>query len=132
MWAHPARPQTEPVRIGDQERDEALDTLGEHFAAGRLSREEFDERAEQAIGARFDRDLAALFRDLPDRRPREVVVVRPSRPRAVAVLPVAFTALLPLLVLAAVASVVLHAPVLVGPLIWLLVLSGLGRRHHPR
>jgi hypothetical protein len=95
-----------------------------------LTREELDERTEKAMGARFDSDLEALFRDLPDRA-RNVVVRRP-RPRANAVLPVAAMALVPLLVLAAVASIILHAPVLVGPLIWLLVLSGMGRRHHHR
>jgi hypothetical protein len=130
VWLSSARPPAQPVRIGDAERDEALDKLGDHFAAGRLTREELDERTEKAMGARFDSDLQALFRDLPD-RPRDVVVPR-SRPQAPAVLPVAVMALVPLLVLGLVASVVLHGPVLVGPLIWLLVLSGMGRRHHYR
>lgn len=120
------------MRIGDAERDEALDRLGDHFAAGRLNREEFDERSGTAIGARFASDLEALFRDLPE-RPRAVAVVAPrTRPPATAVLPVAFMALLPLLVLAVVTSVVLQAPVLIAPLVWLLVLSGMGRRHHHR
>jgi hypothetical protein len=130
VWAYSARPSGEPVRIGDAERDEALDKLGDHFAAGRLTREELDERTGQAMGARFDRDLAALFRDLPE-RPR-TVVVRRTRPQGSAVVPVAFMALLPLLVLAVVTSIVLHGPVLIFPVIWLLVLSGMGRRHHYR
>jgi hypothetical protein len=130
VWAYQARVPTQPVRIGDAERDEALDRLGEHFAAGRLTREELDERTETAMGARYDRDLEALFRDLPD-RPRDVVARR-SPTRTTAVLPVAVMALVPLLVLAVVASIVLHGPVLVAPLIWLLVLSGTGRRHHYR
>ena len=130
VWAYSARPSGEPVRVGDAERDEALDKLGDHFAAGRLTREELDERTEQAMGARFDRDLEALFRDLPD-RPRDVAVRR-SRPRPTALLPVAAMALLPLLVLAVVTSIVLHGPVLIAPMIWLLVLSGMGRRHHFR
>jgi hypothetical protein len=131
VWAYQARPPAQqPVRIGDAERDEALDRLGDHFAAGRLTREELDERTEQAMGARFDRDLEELFRDLPE-RPR-TVVVRTSRPQAPAVLPAAVMALLPLLLLAAVASVILHVPVLIGPVIWLLVLSNLGRRHRYR
>jgi len=130
VWAYQARPPGQPVRIGDAERDEALDKLGDHFAAGRLTREELDERTEQAMAARYDRDLEALFRDLPD-RPRAVVVRRPAA-KAPAVLPVAVMALLPLLMLAAVASIVLHVPVLIGPVIWLLVLSSMGRRHHYR
>src|SRR3954452_22015635 len=96
-WGYPARPQPQPVRIGDAERDEALDKLGDHFAAGRLTREELDERTEQAMGARFDRDLEALFRDLPE-RPR-TVVVRRTRSQTPAVLPTALMALLPLLLL---------------------------------
>ncbi|GAA3567880.1 hypothetical protein GCM10022197_25080 [Microlunatus spumicola] len=134
MWAYnaqpPLQPPTQPVRIGDAERDEALDKLGDHFAAGRLTREELDERTEQAMGARFDRDLEALFRDLPE-RPR-TVVVRRTRPQTPAVLPTALMALLPLLLLAAVASVILHVPVLIGPVVWLLILSNMGRRHHYR
>ncbi|CUR54237.1 hypothetical protein NOCA2140060 [metagenome] len=53
------------VRIGDAERDEAVRALGEHFAAGRLEREEYDERADVALAARTWSDLAPLFRDLP-------------------------------------------------------------------
>jgi hypothetical protein len=53
------------VRIGDAERDTAVERLGEHFAAGRLTKEEFDERATQASAARYDDDLRPLFADLP-------------------------------------------------------------------
>ena len=134
MWVQPTRPQAqpaqEPVRIGDAERDEALNRLGDHFAAGRLTREEFDERSETAMGARFDSDLEPLFRDLPGGS-QELVTRRPQPP-ARAGLSGAVVVLVPLLVLAVVASIVLHGPILVGPLIWLLVLSGMGRRHHYR
>ena len=79
MWLYPVQPPVpspaQPVRIGDAERDEALDRLGDHFAAGRLTREELDERTDSAIGARFESDLEAIFRDLPERS-REVVVRR--------------------------------------------------------
>jgi hypothetical protein len=147
VWAYPARPSaptparrepaepTEPVRIGDAERDEALTTLGEHFAAGRLNREEFDERAEQAMAARFDSDLAVLFKDLP-KPPREQqaqqVPARRQRPAASPAVSVLVLTLVPLLILAVTASIALHGPVLVAPLIWLLVLSGMGRRHFHR
>jgi hypothetical protein len=130
VWIGPARPPAHPVRIGDAERDEALAQLGDHFAAGRLTREELDERTDLAIGARFDSDLEQIFRDLPE-RPR-TVVARRSPPRVPAVLPVAVMTLVPLLVLAVVVSIVLHVPVLIGPVIWLLVLSGMGRRRHYR
>ncbi len=53
------------VRIGDAERDEAIRALSEHFAAGRLDREEYDDRADVALTARTWSDLMPLFRDLP-------------------------------------------------------------------
>ncbi|MGD9961423.1 DUF1707 SHOCT-like domain-containing protein [Nocardioides sp.] len=71
------------VRIGDAERDDAIRALGEHFAAGRLDREEYDERADAALAARTWSDVAPLFRDLPQpvATPRAPVPVSP-RPRA--------------------------------------------------
>jgi Domain of unknown function (DUF1707) len=130
VWALPARPQGQPVRIGDAERDEALDKLGDHFAAGRLTREEFDERSGTAMVARFDSDLEPIFRDLPDASRH--AVERRTHPQRQAGLPAAVVVLVPLLVLAVFASIILHGPVLVAPLLWLLVLSGMGRRHHYR
>jgi len=53
------------VRIGDVERESAVTLLGEHFAAGRLTHEEFDERSTRAYAARTHADLAPLFWDLP-------------------------------------------------------------------
>jgi hypothetical protein len=144
VWAYPARPSgpgpvrtepAEPVRIGDAERDEALNTLGEHFAAGRLNREEFDERAEKAMGARFDSELAVLFKDLPKapkEQPAQQGIVRRQRPAASPAVSVVVLTLVPLLILAVTASIALHGPVLVAPLIWLLVLSGMGRRRFHR
>jgi Domain of unknown function (DUF1707) len=53
------------LRIGDTERDAAVRALGEHFAAGRLTKEEYDERSDLALRARTDSDLRPLFADLP-------------------------------------------------------------------
>jgi hypothetical protein len=53
------------IRIGDQERDAAVAALGEHYAAGRITKEEYDERSEVAWKARTSSDLAPLFVDLP-------------------------------------------------------------------
>jgi hypothetical protein len=53
------------VRIGDAERESAVTALGEHYAAGRLTKEEFDERSGVAWSARTSGDLAPLFTDLP-------------------------------------------------------------------
>ena len=57
-------PAPEP-RIGDLERDAAITALGEHYAAGRITKEEYDERAGFALRARTAADLRPLFVDLP-------------------------------------------------------------------
>jgi uncharacterized protein DUF1707 len=53
------------IRVSDSERDQAVTELGEHFQAGRLTQEEFDDRSGRALQARTGRDLTALFSDLP-------------------------------------------------------------------
>jgi hypothetical protein len=60
----PASPQG-GLRIGDAERDAASKALGDHYAAGRLSHAELDERTSAAWAARTRADLAPLFADLP-------------------------------------------------------------------
>lgn len=57
-----------PIRIGDTEREDAVRRLGEHYEAGRLSAEEHSERVDQALQAKTEADLAALFADLPGAR----------------------------------------------------------------
>jgi hypothetical protein len=57
-------PQPE-IRIGDAEREAAVTALGEHYAAGRLTKEEFDERAGIAWTAKTNSTLWPLFADLP-------------------------------------------------------------------
>jgi len=68
------------VRIGDAEREAAVTALGEHYAAGRLTKEEYDERADRAWAARTHSALWPLFADLP--RP-EPVRAAPPPPRRV-------------------------------------------------
>ncbi|GAA2104439.1 DUF1707 SHOCT-like domain-containing protein [Actinomadura alba] len=58
------------LRVGDAERDEVAVSLHDHFAQGRLSREELDERLEAALGAKTAGDLREVTRDLPDPRAR--------------------------------------------------------------
>jgi len=70
-------PQPE-MRIGDAEREAAVEALGEHFAAGRLTKDEYDERAERAWAARTSSQLYPLFADLP--RPQARRVEEPSGP----------------------------------------------------
>ncbi|MEZ5153716.1 DUF1707 domain-containing protein [Rhodococcus zopfii] len=56
---------TPEVRIGTAEREQALQRLGEHFAAGRLTLAEFEERSGKASAATIRSDLEVLFTDLP-------------------------------------------------------------------
>jgi len=132
--ATPAAPAT-PVRIGDAERDQAVSDLGDHFAAGRLTREEFDERADQAIQARFSTDLEPLFADLPKSSPVESApATAPAKvggppPWAYAMW------LLPFVLVAAIAgSILLHAPFLLWVLVWFVVMGKITqhRRRHAR
>lgn len=53
-------------RIGDAERDAAVESLREHHVAGRLTPDEFTERMEAALQARTRADLDPLFADLPE------------------------------------------------------------------
>ncbi len=53
------------LRIGDAERTTAAQDLGEHFAQGRLSAEEHQERLDRVMNARTASELTPLFADLP-------------------------------------------------------------------
>ncbi len=62
------------LRVGDSERDEVAAQLSEHFAAGRLTISEFNERTEQALSSRTRGELDLVLNDLPVLP----VTVRPS------------------------------------------------------
>lgn len=53
------------LRVSDQDRDATLSALGEHAAAGRLTLDELEQRAEQALTAKTRGDLDLLTQDLP-------------------------------------------------------------------
>jgi hypothetical protein len=53
------------IRVSDAERDRAIAELSEHFQAGRLTHDEFDDRSTRALQARTGDNLRALFTDLP-------------------------------------------------------------------
>jgi DUF1707 SHOCT-like domain len=53
------------MRVSDADRDRAVSELSEHFQAGRLTTEEFNQRSGQALQARTGGDLEVLFSDLP-------------------------------------------------------------------
>jgi len=129
----PATPST-PIRIGDAERDKAVSDLGDHFAAGRLNRDEFDDRADQAMQARFSTDLAPLFADLPASQPA-APTTPPGEVRAGGPPPWAYAMwLLPVLMVAAVAgAILLHAPFILWFGVWMLVIAKItGHKHHYR
>jgi len=60
--------QTVAMRASDAEREGVVAELREHFAQGRLSSEEFEERVARAYGARTRDQLAPLLVDLPNER----------------------------------------------------------------
>jgi len=59
------RPFTSSVRIGDAEREAAVSALNRHYAEGRLTSVEHDERITWALAAQTSGDLDKLFADLP-------------------------------------------------------------------
>jgi Domain of unknown function (DUF1707) len=105
-------------RIGDAERERAATALSDHFAAGRIDREEFDVRLTAAYEARTAADLEPLFLDLPPSRGATPTSTpagtrRTRRNFAVPVLPL-------VLLIAVVATVVTdgHFPYFVFPMLW--------------
>ena len=53
------------VRVGDADREAVAAQLREHFADGRLTLEELNERLDQAFAAKTTADLNTVLRDLP-------------------------------------------------------------------
>jgi Domain of unknown function (DUF1707) len=57
------------MRASDSDRDAVVSDLSEHFQAGRLTAEEFEERTGRALAARTWGELRDLLTDLPAARP---------------------------------------------------------------
>jgi hypothetical protein len=57
------------IRVGDAERNSAMDALGEHLSSGRIDLDEFGTRSAQVSQARTVADLRAQFVDLPAPHP---------------------------------------------------------------
>jgi uncharacterized protein DUF1707 len=55
----------ETLRAADRDRDRVAEVLREHYAVGRLTMEEFDERSTAAAKAKTLGDLRVLTSDLP-------------------------------------------------------------------
>jgi DNA-binding PadR family transcriptional regulator len=60
-----SRPPADQIWASDADRERAVASLGDHFAEGRLTREELDERLSRALSARTADDLRRLMADLP-------------------------------------------------------------------
>lgn len=58
------------VRASHADRTEAQQLLGDHLDAGRLNSDEYGQRAAAASCARTRGEIQALFRELPEPRPR--------------------------------------------------------------
>ena len=69
------------LRAGHVDREQVIDVLKAAFVAGRLTKDEFDVRAGQALTARTYADLAALTADLPAESPAVRPAHQPSRRR---------------------------------------------------
>ena len=59
------------MRASDEDRQRTVAALERHTGAGRLTLDEFAERARLAHDARTLEDLAAVVRDLPAEAPEE-------------------------------------------------------------
>jgi len=56
----------ENMRISDADRDHVVERLREHYADGRLTSDELDERVTAALSAKTYGDLRSVMTDLPE------------------------------------------------------------------
>lgn len=54
-------PSRREIRISDVDRSDAISALGEHFADGRLTMSEYEERVQQATTSRSERELVPYY-----------------------------------------------------------------------
>lgn len=76
--SYTGRMEPVPQRIGDSDRDHAVDRLRTALAEGRLTTAEFEDRMGQALSAKYQTDLDSLFLDLPPETPAPIVPAPPS------------------------------------------------------
>src|SRR5215467_5194889 len=68
------------IRVSDADREHATSRLREHFAEGRLTQDELDERISTALNAKTFGDLRPVMADLPEPVPAPPRPARPPRP----------------------------------------------------
>lgn len=65
----PEDESSDRIRIGDRERESAMQALGQHMSEGRLTMTEYDERATAVAAAMTSSEVRKLFVDLPAPHP---------------------------------------------------------------
>lgn len=136
------RAMDDRIRISDADRDRLTARLREHFAEGRLTSDELDERLTAALSAKTFGDLRRVMADLPEPglsplpnqppfMPRPPRIVRYRRPRIFPLVAIALLAVVLIphagWMIAAVFKVVLLAW-LVACLLGLFAAARFGRR----
>lgn len=76
----PPRPASAAMRAGDADRERVATLLREHYTAGRLTTDEFEERLEKTYGSRTLGELEALTWDLPSDVQRAAAAAPVRRP----------------------------------------------------
>ena len=112
----PGEHRSRRVRIGDAEREEMLNALQEHLAAGRLDVDEYEQRAERVVAARYAEDLQEVLTDLPPTAAQQERRRTTRPPRWQGRLPFPVPLMIGLAVLAIIALP--GSPFLVFPLLW--------------
>ncbi len=69
MSAGYAGPNGATLRVSDAEREATAAELREHYAAGRLTTEELNDRLDRTFAAKTRAELSAVMPDLPNLRP---------------------------------------------------------------
>jgi hypothetical protein len=64
------------IRVSDADRDRVTARLREHFAEGRLTQDELDERISAALNAKTFGDLRPVMADLPEPAPAPAQAAR--------------------------------------------------------
>jgi hypothetical protein len=106
MNATPANGPSAQMKASDADRDAVLSDLSEHFQAGRLTADEFEDRTGRALAARTWGELRDLLQDLPAGPAGPRVPITATTAGAPPQRPLGRTVLAPILVLASIATAV--------------------------